>query len=160
MCVLIQCISSYAHLQACSNLLISVESTSVCKLAQGWSVLNLRCSIEPIQKKGELLSALCWTESCGCSVLSSPFSCFCRCTSTHSYANLPAVSLGSQSLSCCATSSCNQQLYRLLNLQLNLAPLHLHVCGLGICEFLHPLFKTPFLVVNILYRGGSRLQKK
>lgn len=50
--MLIQCISSYAHLQACSNLLISVESTSVCKLAQGWSVLNLRCSIEPVQKKG------------------------------------------------------------------------------------------------------------
>lgn len=41
-CVLIQCISSSAHLQVCSNLLISVEGTSVYKLQQGWCFFNSR----------------------------------------------------------------------------------------------------------------------
>lgn len=94
-CVLIPCISSSAHLQACSSLRISVEGTSVYKLHQRWSFLNIRCSIELHRGKVELLGALCWTESCGWSVLSCPFSCFCRCSSTHGYAKHPAVSWGS-----------------------------------------------------------------
>lgn len=70
-CVLIQCILSSAHLQVCSNLLISMEGTSVYKLQQGWCFFNSRCSTESAQRKGGASGALCWTESCShCLVLS------------------------------------------------------------------------------------------
>lgn len=51
-CVLSPCVLSSAHLPACSNLPISLEGASVYKLHQRWSFLNIRCSVEPAQRKG------------------------------------------------------------------------------------------------------------
>lgn len=68
-CVLIQRISNSTHLQACSNLFISVDHTSVYKLQKGWSVLNIRCSIEPTLSEGGAFGCpvpqVSWTESTG-----------------------------------------------------------------------------------------------
>lgn len=68
-CVLIQCISNSASLQACSSLLITVEDASVYKLQQGWSVLNIRCSMEPALSKGGVfgwpMPQVSWTERRG-----------------------------------------------------------------------------------------------
>ena len=68
-CVLIQLISNSTNLQTCSNVLISVEHTSVYKLQQGWSILNIRCSIEPALSEGGAFGCpvpqVSWTESTG-----------------------------------------------------------------------------------------------
>lgn len=67
--VLIQCIFNSTSLHTCSNLLISVGHTSVSKLQQGWSALNIRYSVEPALSEGGAFGCpvpqVSWTESTG-----------------------------------------------------------------------------------------------